>query len=475
MQQNCKKQSDGIASMKSALSNSIAYCITMIVGVVMLPITTRLLSPDDLGISVAFTSTRNICLILFTMAIYTAQNRGLLEFDKEKYKFMSSIFLFGVFSTICIYGATLPFKEVIKKIFELDEFLYGWLFFSVIFLLARTIGMTYLQFYNHYRMVAAFILMAGPLPQFLSVFLISMQDTNKYIGRIVGLDFFNVVAGLFFAIYLIKKVGFSYKKKYAKYSLKMSIPLIPHLLSQLLLSQSDVLMIKQMCSSSDAGIYSMAYTISMTLYSVLVQGMAAWSPWVYRQMEKEKIEDIYKYSKVIILLGALCSIGLIAISPELIAIVLSKSYFDTIYLIPSIVIGMFFQFLYLFFYDIEYYHKMTSGIAISSVVASVINIVLNFIFIGKYGYVAAGYTTAIGYGTLSLMHYYYMKKSEKRKVYDIRFVLVVSGIVSVLAMINLMLVHNWICRYSILFFVIIVVLYKMRTDLMRLVEIIRKK
>ena len=53
---------------------------------------------------------------------------------------------------------------------------------------------------------------------------------------------------------------------------------------------------------------------------------------------------------------------------------------------------------------IEYYKEKTIHIAIGTGMAAIINIVLNAIFIPRYGYVAAAYTTLISYFCYYLYH-----------------------------------------------------------------------
>ena len=52
------------------------------------------------------------------------------------------------------------------------------------------------------------------------------------------------------------------QKKYWKYALAFNIPLIPHYLSNYVLSQSDRVMIGKMVGNDKAALYSVAYTIS---------------------------------------------------------------------------------------------------------------------------------------------------------------------------------------------------------------------
>ena len=61
------KKSDNKETVKAALSNTIANVIVMAFALLMLPITTRILSTEDLGIATNFFSIRNICLNIYLL------------------------------------------------------------------------------------------------------------------------------------------------------------------------------------------------------------------------------------------------------------------------------------------------------------------------------------------------------------------------------------------------------------------------
>lgn len=68
-------------------------------------------------------------------------------------------------------------------------------------------------------------------------------------------------------------------KKYWKYALTISLPLILHTLSSILLTSADTIMIKKFVDASAAGIYSFAYKIGMILQIIWVATNKAWVTW----------------------------------------------------------------------------------------------------------------------------------------------------------------------------------------------------
>ena len=65
----------------------------------------------------------------------------------------------------------------------------------------------------------------------------------------------------------------------------------------------------------------------------------------------------------------------------------------------------------------EIFYKKTALIAVNSCIAAVVNIGLNYYFIGRYGYIAAAYTTLAGYFILMGLHYVTCVHVMKKKIY----------------------------------------------------------
>lgn len=60
---------------------------------------------------------------------------------------------------------------------------------------------------------------------------------------------------------------------------------------------------------------------------------------------------------------------------------------------------------------------------VDTVIAAISNVIMNYVFIMKCGYIAAGYTTLASNLILTALHYINSRKIEKEKVYDFKFCL----------------------------------------------------
>ncbi|MCI8362391.1 MAG: oligosaccharide flippase family protein [Clostridia bacterium] len=461
------RREDGNKTITSIITYTIANIFSIIVSFISLPILTNIMSSADLGIATTFYTLKNIVSIICLLAIsYSIDSIMVNTVKKEDENIqLSSLLIFSSIFAILVFIVYLVFRNWINNILGFNTPMMLLMFAMIIIINASTIYITYCNYKNKYKITFIYNILASPVAQIVSLLLVYLISSNKYIGRIIGVDIFNIIAGVIFAIVILYKGKFTVKKDYVSRAVAISIPLIPHLLSQILLANSDLIMIKNIIGESEAGIYSMAYTISNVLYTVLLQLFKPWSPWIYRRLKNNEIDTIKKNSSIMVTITAFLTIGLFTVAPDAIRIFLNKEYLPAMNIIAPICTGIFFQIMYIFFYDIEYYNKKTKYIATFSIIAAIINIVLNYIFINLFGYYAAAYTTLISYLILSILHYFGMKKSEKMEIYDIKQFAVQSIVILILSILSTKYISNYIIRYLLLIIYTIYIILKYKKDI----------
>ena len=190
-------------------------------------------------------------------------------------------------------------------------------------------------------------------------------------------------------------------------------------------------MINDMVGVEEAGIYSLAYSISliMTLFNTAL--MQTINPWFYQKIKNDKIQDLASVAYTTLVMIAVVNIAVIAFAPEAVAIFAPKEYYDAIYVIPPVAMSVFFMYSYDLFAKLAFYYEKTGFVMIASVVGAALNVLLNYIFIGKYGYIAAGYTTLVCYIVYAMGHYIFMnivcdQKCGGARPYELKCILRIS-------------------------------------------------
>jgi O-antigen/teichoic acid export membrane protein len=181
-------------------------------------------------------------------------------------------------------------------------------------------------------------------------------------------------------------------------------------------------MIKMFQGSEEVALYSIAYTCAM-IVTILGNSMnLAWSPWLTENLHEGNTTQVRKWSTRYFALFMVLVTGVGFIAPELLLFMGGKSYVSAIYVLPPVMAGCIFQFAYTMYVNIETYEKKTGRMALATMTGALVNVILNYIFIPKYGYVAAAFTTLVGYGVLFLVHYFAVKKLKMTHVYSSKFI-----------------------------------------------------
>lgn len=260
-------------------------------------------------------------------------------------------------------------------------------------------------------------------------------------------------------------------------TLILAVPLLPHYLSQIMLNQSDKVMIGWYCDTSSVAIYSIAHSAGLLMITVTNGMNSAFVPWVYGKLKYRNWCEIgpatYPLCAIVLALNFL----LVLFAPELVAVLSTSDYADACWCIAPIATSVVFCFFYSLFTNIEIFYGKTGFVAVASIVAAVLNIVLNFITIPVFGYVAAAYATAISYFVTMLLHYFFVNSITKKEgipsLIDIKVVLALSLLMVVLSGIAMYMYSIYMVRFTTVVIVCVLMLM-FRKPITKAVKILRK-
>lgn len=180
-------------------------------------------------------------------------------------------------------------------------------------------------------------------------------------------------------------------------SMKFSIPIIPGILSALLLSFADRFIINFYYGEVEVAEYTVAYTVSSVFMAFFLATNKMWQRFILENLKLKDIRKISAGSRAYI--GVVLAIGIVVILARtvLVDIMASSSYYVILDLIPTIILGMFFYFLYTLLSNIPFYNGDTFLMALPAILGALLNIGLNILFIPVFGYKVAALTTTVSY------------------------------------------------------------------------------
>ena len=434
-----------------------------------IPIFSRILSTDDYGLFNTYIAVESIMCSIVGLALHTSLKNAKYKFGDEYEKYISSVILLEILSMFawCIIGLVSA-----DFIYSIIGFTPGIIVLLVIHCTCSSIlsiynvhlSLTYS--YKSYIGVAAFNAIFNVV---LSIVLIySLYENKRYVGRVVG----TVFPLIFVAIYIIYKAWKRQKpivsKRFFSFGALYSLPLIPHAISQVILNQFDRIMISRMVGNGEAGIYSFAYSIYSIVEVTKVSLDNIWAPWFYERYQKEKYDEIKKKSSQYAAGMLIFTILVMLVSPEIIKFLGTEEYYDAIYIVIPICAAGFFSFLYTLPAQVEYFMGKTIYIAIGTGTAAVLNIILNVIFIKRFGYIAAAYTTELTYILYFAFHYLISKRLEKKGLFSVKCLLCVTIICIIASIVIVHILEYVVIRWSIALSIIIITCILLRNKIIKI-------
>lgn len=448
-------------ALKAGTWYSISNILLRAVSIVTAPIFTRLLTTTDYGVVSNFSSWQNILVIFCGLGLSYSIGRAKIDFENNFDEYISSIQGLSSLFSVILLALVIPFSTQIANFMELDRSIVLSLFVLMIFFPSIEYMQTKLRFQYRYIENIIIAVLNTVSTVSISIFLILVCDSNnKYFGRIYGMIIPYFFIALFCYFALIKKGKKVQDRVYWKYALTFSLPMIPHALAMVVLGQIDRIMIVKLCGNDFAGIYSFGYSYAIILSVITNAIMNAWQPFLYDCLKQNKHEDILQSNKLLNELSLIMTIGFIGIAPEIIMLLGSKDYWGAKWMVAPVAVGTLYQFYYSYFVYIEMYKKKTSIIAIGSVGAAVINMILNYIFIPRLGYLAAAYTTMAGYLFLMIYHWISYRVLYRRSIFAEKQILVFSILIPFIGVMFTFLYTHIFIRYVLLVAILSIYLVK---------------
>jgi O-antigen/teichoic acid export membrane protein len=168
------------------------------------------------------------------------------------------------------------------------------------------------------------------------------------------------------------------------------------------------------------GLYSIGYNVGMLLLLGITAIQVSLFPDFFKYFEEKN------YNKLSNIVGRMFSFififgfFLILFGGNILSFIADPKFHSGINVIPPIVIGYLFYGLFVYHSNYVTYSKKTIYLTVSTLVAGILNILLNIYYIPRYGYLAAAYTTFVSYLILFVIIRIIVKYILKMKIVPIR-------------------------------------------------------
>ena len=403
--------------LKNLSLYAIGDILPKAIGLFLLPIYTRYLSPEDYGLVQSMAVISMLLIILFTFSFDRSLSR--LYFDckteKDKKDLLGTIFYFiSIISTslLCLLFVIQNWMDLIFKSIDFYPYFVYTIFASYFICFQGLISM-YLQVRKKAGLFILIACVSTLLNAALGILFVIVLN-----GSAEGMLKASMLAPLimlpFYLFYSIKISNITIRRDYLKSIFLFSLPLIPTLIGAWVLGISNRWFIERYLSLADVGIYSMAATIA-GLYLIFSDSIRkAYFP-IYFELanganQKSAKEKIKNYNNFLILISFISIFLICLFSREAVVFLLDPRFHESYKLIPFLGLAYAAAIMHTTINLSIFQEKKTYVTSSIYIASAVIHIVANICLIPTFGIYGAAYALLITNIFYSITGYYISKK-----------------------------------------------------------------
>jgi Membrane protein involved in the export of O-antigen and teichoic acid len=333
-------------------------------------------------------------------------NNARLDYGADKLNaYTSATFGLGLVGLAALLGVFLLLQNIFIAALHFSFFvillciLQGFFFFAVQHLAAKY------QVQNRPGSFIFWTSMVAIVRLAVSTSLVLLFVNNKYLGDVYGSSIAYSTVGVAAILVIVIRGKTLYNAKWWKYCLKISTPLIFSALANTFLFTLDRIMMQNLSTPAETGVYSFVYNIAIVTTAVWLAFNKPWVVWYFDKTHAGKKEEIIHLFKKYSLFVTLLSAAFTLVCPDFVRIIGAAGYQSGIYTIPLLAAGCYFIFLYSFPVNYESYKQKTIFIAVGTLSAAALNFGLNFYTIPHFGGNGAAAASLISFFMLFIFHY----------------------------------------------------------------------
>lgn len=394
---------------------TLANLFTKGIGFIMLPIYLLFLTKEDYGVFDYIFTVGTFLAVIVSLEIHQALMRFLSEnlADKSKQiKIISTTVWFTFFCYLGLFLLSLLGSSWISNVFfglsnkyALVSLVFITYFISASLYLATVILRSQLKSKSVTLLSASSAVFVAVITYFLLKFY-----RSDFVSLILGIALGQGIVVILSFVNLKEFIRFKIDKKILKSMLAFSSPLVFSSLGVVTATLFDRIMIKEMLDFESLGAYGVAARYSSIISLLIVGFQSALAPLIYSSLENPNLKKELKKLFYIYLIGfAVFMIFLFFAIEPLFKVLFDDTYVISAKLVPILALALGVQSAYLFFAGLSI-AKKTKILAMINIVSAIINIILNFIFIPKFGVFGASYATLISAIMYFSLNFYFSEK-----------------------------------------------------------------
>lgn len=377
----------------------------------MIPIYTRVFSPSDYGVLELVALTTQIVSIVATAGITGAISRFYFQYDDPADRdevLSTSIIAFSLLSLVVIIPLCLLGPQLSVYIFDTVDF-GGFFFISIVTIWTSSlsgIGFLYMRIRKQSLRFLLFSVCKLIVALGLNVYFVLYLRIG-----VIGVLYSTLISTTLFMLILdipiLFQTGLKFSKKKCGEIMRFGLPLIPSSLGNLIVLSSDRFFLSQLVSVADTGLYSLACRFSIIPgHFVAYPFMQIWSVRrleIYKQDNSEEtMGRVFTYFCLFIIAVGL---GVSVLAKDVLVLMADSKFWSAYKVVPVLVLAQVIVSFYQHFNFGIIISKKTKLFSYIDVTNGMLNLVLNYFLINRFGVMGAASATLISYTMRVVMVY----------------------------------------------------------------------
>ena len=248
----------------------------------------------------------------------------------------------------------------------------------------------------------------------LWVFLVMARTREVGVGYVFYINLFCSAFLTFFLLKELKGITYGFSRGMMKEMLSYSWPLLIFGIAGILNQTADKMLFPYIYKGEDAsvqlGIYGASVKIAMIMAMITQAFRYAYEPFVFGSAREKDSRESYalgmKYFIIFTLLAYLCVMAYM----DVLKYVVSPGYWDGLKVVPVVMAAEIMMGIY---FNLSFWYKLTGKTiwgAVFSGIGCLALLLVNFIFVPRYGFMACAWGGFAGYGLAMLTSYFVGQK-----------------------------------------------------------------
>ncbi|WP_027685907.1 lipopolysaccharide biosynthesis protein [Rhizobium leguminosarum] len=367
----------------------------------LLPILTRVLSPEDYGLVAMYSVFLTALGALTGLSVHGAV--GMRYFDRDEIDFPKYV---GSCLAILVATTSIVFVSVTLlqvPLIALTNLPGKWLLIAVLTSGMQFLLLTMLSIFQSAKQAGMFSLLRigqAVIDALLSLVLV-VSFGLAWEGRLIGISVAIAILGTISLgmLFYGRWIDLNIRVDYVRNALKFGVPLVPHVVGGMLIAMVDRLLITNYLDLASTGIYMVAIQIGLGVNLLSDACSRAVSPWLIEAIKENRHQKNVLIAKFcMIYFAALLILALMVglLAPWILPFLVGQAFMNASSFVMLIALGQAFGGMYLVVANVIFYREKTAYLAGITISCGILNLALAYFLLRVEGLqgVAQAYATA---------------------------------------------------------------------------------